>query len=1339
MTGPQALGRADPAGRGKAAFCDMDVLLYNDLNPGKAQRQFERVVELLRRGDFRAADVKKLVPTPYYRAKLNDADRLLFRFGDHQGRRCLLVLEVLFNHAYEKSRFLNGARIDESRLQLLPEAAQTPAADDLALSYVNPAARHFHLLDKILSFDDAQEAAFHLQPPFILIGSAGSGKTVLTLEKIKQFEGDILYVTRSPHLAENSRNLYYAHNYDNDRQNVDFLSFREFLETLRVPEGQPMTFRAFEAWFSRCARSARLRDAHKLYEEINGVLTGAAEERPFLTRDEYLGLGIRRSIFTPEERPAAYDAFERYRQYLAENGYYDLNLVAHASLPLCRPAYDLAVVDEVQDLTMVQLRLILKSLRVWDQFVLCGDSNQIVHPNFFSWAGVKAMFYERQVRGAPREIIRVLNTNYRNSPPVTEIANRLLLVKNARFGSIDRESHYLVRAIGTNTGSVELVADSEAARREFNEKTRRSVRHAVIVLRAEDKAEARRHFQTPLLFCVQEAKGLEYENILLLNFVSGCPAEFDEVARGVAPQDLDRDLKYARAKDKTDKTLEAYKFYINALYVALTRAMRRVYLIERQPQHRLLALLGLKPEQKALHVTAQQSSAEEWREEARKLEQQGKTEQAEEIRRSLLPTQPVPWRVWTPETLPELEREAFDPARFNQQAKHLIFEYAVTYHVPHIFQRLVQLGYGRARNPSGEQRAVEQKYARDFEEKSLHELQRKLALYGMDFRNALNQTPLMVAARLGHVAAVRLLLKGGAHRELRDNWGRTAFWIALREAYRREGYAQQRIGDIYGELAPSAIKVKVAGRMIKIDARHMAFFLLNSMLAVFQDLLRIKIERSVPAFESGDFVRALKHFPERVIPEYRRQRPYLSSILAGNEVARQAPRNMQLFVRVRHGFYLPNPWLELEVDERWVNVYDLLPLADLRREQQNARLQYFLNYLDQLKTRMAQTAAAAAPAAGPASAPPPKAETQPTAFPALQTPFQPDWPELVDTILRRRTPRRAHHIELFQDAEIRNAIAERFELARGLRRDDPDYGRKLYVAVQRFCGMDYVRVGLVGLEWPLFRQATEDTAGLRRQGGRHYQDEHRGPIMSWQDFEQYPWPDPAAPAATRELEWYQRHLPDDMCIIASGGFAHFCELLTWLMGYETFCLALYEQRDLVAAIAARLTAFYRVVLRRMLEFDRVKIVWASDDMGFKTGLLFAPDDMRRYVLAGHREMAALAHAAGRPYLLHSCGKLTAIMEDLIEDVRIDGKHSFEDTIEDVRQLKHGIGRRIALLGGIDVDFLCRATPEAVRQRVRETLAICQPGGGYCLGTGNSVANYIPLDNYLAMLDEGRRY
>ena len=144
-------------------------------------------------------------------------------------------------------------------------------------------------------------------------------------------------------------------------------------------------------------------------------------------------------------------------------------------------------------------------------------------------------------------------------------------------------------------------------------------------------------------------------------------------------------------------------------------------------------------------------------------------------------------------------------------------------------------------------------------------------------------------------------------------------------------------------------------------------------------------------------------------------------------------------------------------------------------------------------------------------------------------------------------------------------------------------------------------------------------------------------------------------------------------------------------------------------------------------------------MGFRSGTLISPKDLREFVLPGHALMARLAHKAGRPYLLHSCGNLDAIMPDLIDDVQIDARHSFEDTIETVVEAKVRYGDRIALLGGIDVDFLCRADEDAVRRRVRDTLARCQPGGGYCLGTGNSVANYVPLDNYLAMLDEGRRY
>ena len=362
---------------------------------------------------------------------------------------------------------------------------------------------------------------FDLHPPLVIIGSAGSGKTALTLEKLKACPGDVLYVTLSPYLVKNSRDLYYAHGYENEQQHVDFLSFQEFLESIQVPVGKPVNFRDFAHWFSRLPRTA-IKDAHKLFEEFKGVITGPSVDTAYLSRDEYLNLGVKQSIFLEDERAAVYDIFTRYLTFLQENNLYDSNILSHHYLNRVEPRYDFVVVDEVQDLTNIQLFLILKSLRDPTGFLLCGDSNQIVHPNFFSWSKLKSLFHthgELQETG-DTDLIRILSTNYRNSPQVTALANRILLLKNARFGSIDTESNYLVHSNGHVQGEVVFLQDRDNIRRELDAKTRTSTRFAVVVMHAEQKAEAQQHFNTPLVFSIQEAKGLEYDNIILYNFLS---------------------------------------------------------------------------------------------------------------------------------------------------------------------------------------------------------------------------------------------------------------------------------------------------------------------------------------------------------------------------------------------------------------------------------------------------------------------------------------------------------------------------------------------------------------------------------------------------------------------------------------------------------------------------------------------------------------------------------------------------------------------------------------------------------------------------------------------------
>ncbi len=204
--------------------------------------------------------------------------------------------------------------------------------------------------------------------------------------------------------------------------------------------------------------------AHALYEEFQGVLTGLAVERPWLSREEYLALGVRRSIFLEEDRAWVYDLFERYLAWLKTAGCYDPNVVAQHYLAEAPARYDFVVVDEVQDLTNVQLALALRTLRKPGRFLLCGDSNQVVHPNFFSWTQLKTLFFGAGV-SAPGELLHVLRANYRNAAGVVGVANRLLRIKQLRFGSIDRESNYLVESVSEEPGTVELLPRRPGARR----------------------------------------------------------------------------------------------------------------------------------------------------------------------------------------------------------------------------------------------------------------------------------------------------------------------------------------------------------------------------------------------------------------------------------------------------------------------------------------------------------------------------------------------------------------------------------------------------------------------------------------------------------------------------------------------------------------------------------------------------------------------------------------------------------------------------------------------------------------------------------------------------------
>ncbi len=954
----------------------MRLLIHHDLDTHRVKTQFAKLQQALARDDFKSPNLKKLNPTPYWRFKLDQTNRLLVQFARHGDETVCLALEVILNHAYERSRFLRGASLNWQDIDQDDTDGSTP--QDLTqqaplLRYVHPQRGEFHVLDKVLSFDDAQQAVFEAPAPLVLVGSAGSGKTALTLQKFRLARGRVLYVTQSSYLAQSAQAMYFAHGFEPEGQEPEFLSYREFIETLQVPAGRELTFTAFAGWFERYRSSAKQNiglDAHALFEEFRGVISSRADG--VLTRQAYLDLGVRQSLLATDQRNAVFDLFEKYRAWLDTSGHFDLNLVAHAWAAKARPVYDFVVVDEVQDLTVVQLALVLKTLAKPGQFLLCGDANQIVHPNFFSWAAVKTLFWQNEAL-ARAQGISVLRANFRNGQAVTALANRLLKIKHARFGSIDRETNFLVQSCSSQAGSVQLIADKDSTRREFNTKTRASTQFAVLVLRDEDKAAARLQFQTPLVFAVHEAKGLEYANVILVGMVSGQRQAFAEIANGVLPEDLSGDdLNYSRGRDKADHSLELFKFYVNALYVAITRVVENLYLLESDTTHPLLQLLTLQTAEATTLAQAQTSSLQEWAQEARRLELQGKQEQADAIRQNVLKTQKPGWPVWDEAALQELLPKALQPGQISNKPRQALLDYALWHGQAWWIHQLaqsnrfepaqqlslaIQVIAGHRNEPMHsherydnylqrvkQQRTnatallakkiqlVAERQRQPYAGRAFKEVLRHCDQYGVDHRTYFNTTPLMMAAQCGNVPLVEELLARGADPLVRDHYGHSAWDHALARTLDDPDHLNAHLEALFVLLSPPSLDVQAGGRLVRLERHQGEYWLLSVMLASYKTMFSeavpdARVSRNVEGFCADYLMRGMERLPDSVLSPQRKKRTFFNAVLARAEINSNYQPSRQLWMRVKNGYYMFNQDLKLRASSsadwvswpQWVN------------------------------------------------------------------------------------------------------------------------------------------------------------------------------------------------------------------------------------------------------------------------------------------------------------------------------------------------------------------------------------------------------------------------------------
>jgi uroporphyrinogen decarboxylase len=340
----------------------------------------------------------------------------------------------------------------------------------------------------------------------------------------------------------------------------------------------------------------------------------------------------------------------------------------------------------------------------------------------------------------------------------------------------------------------------------------------------------------------------------------------------------------------------------------------------------------------------------------------------------------------------------------------------------------------------------------------------------------------------------------------------------------------------------------------------------------------------------------------------------------------------------------------------------------------------------------------------------------------MQNDFQPDYRHFADVMKNRRPARLPLYEHFVNPASIERLLDVRFAaLENGNPADQAEYFRQ---------------------HCRFFREMTYDTVSyevciIGTHPGQSAICGGQGPIQSRADFDAYPWaelPGLYWKVARPRLDALAAALPPGMKAVGGVGNGVF-ELAESLVGLEYLPLIEVDDPELYAglfrAIGDLMCSIWREFMPRYgSHFAACRF---GDDLGFKSSLLTNPTTVRRHIIPQYRRVIDIIHAGGSPFIWHSCGCVFEVMDDVIA-LGIDAKHSNEDSIAPFDRWIADYGKKIALLGGFDMNFLCVNSPDIIHDRVLEAgRRFRATAQGYALGSGNSIPDYVPPENYLAMI------
>ncbi len=259
-------------------------------------------------------------------------------------------------------------------------------------------------------------------------------------------------------------------------------------------------------------------------------------------------------------------------------------------------------------------------------------------------------------------------------------------------------------------------------------------------------------------------------------------------------------------------------------------------------------------------------------------------------------------------------------------------------------------------------------------------------------------------------------------------------------------------------------------------------------------------------------------------------------------------------------------------------------------------------------------------------------------------------------------------------------------------------------------------------------------------GAGSYREAVEHPLSGFRSVEElersYAWPEPDwwDTSTIRAQVRGSEHRP-----IRGGGSEPFLQYAK-MRGREQAFVDLVENPEIVHFCLDRLFALAYENTRRIYEQipGQVLISYVAEDLGAQEGLLYAPEQIRTFLLPRMKRMMELVRGAGAYVFHHSDGAIRAILPDLIETgIQVLNPIQWRCRGMERAALKRDFGGRLVFHGGVDNQrTLPFGSTADVRAEVEENLRVLGAGGGYILAPCHNIQPITPVENIVAMYEAG---